>query len=145
VAAVSLLSALAKSTPTSGQARAMKRVLLVEDEPLIAALTVDSLNELGFDAIEASTAKAALDIAQKQIADIELAIVDLGLPDRAGDELVSDLRALRPDLPIIVATGYDARVAQAKLQGKEGLVFLGKPYDFNALATAIKSLGLLTA
>jgi DNA-binding response OmpR family regulator len=119
----------------------MKRVLLVEDEALIAALTADSLDELGFETIEAPSAKAALDIAHKQIADIELAIIDLGLPDRAGDELVNDLRALRPDLPIIVASGYDARVAQDKLQGQHGLVFLGKPYDFNALASAIKLLG----
>ncbi len=119
----------------------MKRVLLVEDEALIAALTTDSLDELGFEAIEAASAKAALDIAHKQIAEIELAIVDLGLPDRAGDELVDDLRRLRPDLPIIVASGYDARVAQSRLQGQEGLIFLGKPYDFNALANAIRSLG----
>lgn len=119
----------------------MKRVLLVEDEALIAALTTDSLDELGFESIEAASAKAALDIAHRQIAEIELAIVDLGLPDRGGDELVNDLRALRPDLPIIVASGYDARAAQNKLQGLEGLVYLGKPYDFNALASAIKSLG----
>ena len=51
----------------------MKRVLLVEDEALIAALTADSLDELGFETIEAPSAKAALDIAHKQIADIELA------------------------------------------------------------------------
>ena len=123
----------------------MKRVLLVEDEALIAALTTDSLDELGFETIEASSAKAALDIARKRVGEIELAIVDLGLPDRAGDELVNDLRALRPDLPIIVASGYDAHVAQSKLHGQHGLVFLGKPYDFNALATAIKSLGRMPA
>lgn len=123
----------------------MKRVLLVEDESLIAALTIDSLDELGFEAIEAPSAKAALDIARKRISEFELAIVDLGLPDRAGDEVVNDLRALRPDLPIIVASGYDARVALEKLHDQRGLVFLGKPYDFNALASAIKSLGRMPA
>lgn len=121
----------------------MKRVLLVEDEALIAALTVDSLDELGFEVVEAANARTALEIAHKEIAGIELAIVDLGLPDIAGDELVHQLRALRPDLPVIVASGYDARVAQSKLQGQQGLVFLGKPYDFNALEHAIKSLGRL--
>jgi DNA-binding response OmpR family regulator len=119
----------------------MKRILLVEDESLIAALAVDSLNELGFDVAEAANAKTALEIAHKEIAGFALAIVDLGLPDRPGDDLVNDLRALRPDLPIIVATGYGARAVEGKLQGKEGIVFLGKPYDFNALDAAIKSLG----
>jgi DNA-binding response OmpR family regulator len=119
----------------------MKRVLLVEDDSLIAALAVDSLNELGFDVAEAGSAKAALEIAHKEIASFELAIVDLGLPDRAGDELVDDLRALRSDLPVIVATGYGAGIVEGKLQGKEALVFLGKPYDLNGLSEAIRSLG----
>lgn len=119
----------------------VKRILLVEDEALISALAVDSLNELGFDVAEAPNAKMALEIAYKEIGSFELAIVDLGLPDRAGDELVNDLRALRPDLPIIVATGYGAHAAEGKLRDKGAIVFLGKPYDFNALAMAIKSLG----
>ena len=125
----------------SDQTSGMKRILLVEDESLIAALAVDSLNELGFDVAEAPNAKTALEIAHKEIASFEFAIVDLGLPDRPGDDLVNDLRALRPDLPIIVATGYGARAVEGKLQGKERIVFLGKPYDFNALDAAIKSLG----
>ena len=125
----------------SDQTSGMKRILLVEDESLIAALAVDSLNELGFDVAEAANAKTALEIAHKEIAGFALAIVDLGLPDRPGDDLVNDLRALRPDLPIIVATGYGARAVEGKLQGKKGIAFLGKPYDFNALDAAIKSLG----
>ena len=125
----------------SGQVSRAKRILLVEDESLIAALAIDSLNEMGFDVVEASNAGAALDIARQRIGDFKIAIVDLGLPDRAGDELVNDLRALRPDLPIIVASGYDARVAEEKMRGKDAVAFLGKPYDFNALAAAIKSLG----
>ncbi len=125
----------------SDQIQGLKRILLVEDESLIAALAVDSLNELGFDVAEAATARTALEIAHKEIACFALAIVDLGLPDRPGDDLVNDLRALRPDLPIIVATGYGARAVEGKLQGKERIVFLGKPYDFNALDAAIKSLG----
>ena len=121
----------------------MKRILLVEDDSLIAALAIDSLNELGFEVAEAASARAALDIARREIAAFELAIVDLGLPDRAGDEVVNDLRALRSDLPIIVATGYGASTVQEKLQGKEALVFLGKPYDLAGLEQAIKSLGCL--
>lgn len=119
----------------------VKLILLVEDESLIAALAVDSLNEMGFEVVEAPNARTALEIAQTQIAEFRLAIVDLGLPDRRGDELVEDLRALRPDLPVIIASGYDPRMAGEKFKDKSAIVFLGKPYDFDALASAIKSLG----
>ena len=80
-------------------------VLLVEDEALIAALAADILDELGFSVVEVGSAKAAMDFAQTRIDDVQVAIIDLGLPDRKGDELVSDLRAMRADLPVVIATG----------------------------------------
>jgi len=117
-----------------------KRVLLVEDEVLIAALAVDVLEEIGYSVAEATTAKAALDLAQPNPAAFDLAIVDLGLPDMPGDELVVRLRELRPGFPVIVATGYGAKAMEDKLRGREALAYLSKPYDYNALVAAIHSL-----
>jgi DNA-binding response OmpR family regulator len=117
-----------------------KRVLLVEDEVLIAALAVDALEEIGYAVAEATTAKAALDLATADPAGFDLAIVDLGLPDMPGDELVVQLRALRADFPVIVATGYGAKAMEGKLQGQQAMTYLSKPYDYNALAAAIRSL-----
>jgi DNA-binding response OmpR family regulator len=116
-----------------------RKALLVEDEVLVAALAVDALEELGFEIAEATTARAALDFANAGIAGFAIAIIDVGLPDGRGDALAVELRRLRADLPIIIATGYGEASLDERLRDKRTIV-LGKPYDFSQLHNAIKSL-----
>src|SRR6266700_440631 len=69
-----------------------RRVLLVEDEALVAMVAAETLIELGFDVVEAATARAALDHAGADHAEFEFAVIDLGLPDRPGEELIAELK-----------------------------------------------------
>ena len=128
------------STPEA----ASRKVLLVEDESLVAMMASDSLSELGFDVVEASSARAALDRIGAESAQFEFAMVDLGLPDRPGEELIAEIKMLRPDLPIIVASGYSEDVLRARIKADTGLAFLNKPYDLarlqSAIHTAIRAL-----
>ncbi|MFZ1426237.1 MAG: response regulator, partial [Geminicoccaceae bacterium] len=80
-------------------------VLVVEDDELVRMATVDMLRQLGHDVAEAGTGYDALD-ALRQRKDIDVLITDLGLPGMSGQELVAAARALRPTLPILLATGY---------------------------------------
>jgi CheY-like chemotaxis protein len=113
------------------------KVLLVEDEALVAALAVDALEELGYQTVEAATAKAALEIAAGG-ARLAFAIVDVGLPDGRGDALAIALRRLRADLPVIIATGYDEAHLDQRLRGHQRTAVLNKPYDIGQLQAAIK-------
>ncbi len=121
------------STP----AAASRKVLLVEDESLVAMMASDSLSELGFDVVEASSARAALDRIGAECGRFEFAVVDLGLPDRPGEELIAEIKTLRPDLPIIVASGYSEDILRARIKNDTGLAFLNKPYDLARLQSAI--------
>ena len=121
------------STPEA----ASRKVLLVEDESLVAMMASDSLSELGFDVVEASSARAALDRIGAESAQFEFAVVDLGLPDRPGEELIAEIKMLRPDLPIIVASGYSEDVLRTRIKADTGLAFLNKPYDLARLQSAI--------
>jgi len=116
-----------------------RKVLLVEDEVLVAALAVDALEELGYRSIEATTAKSAREIVSGG-AQLAFAVVDVGLPDGRGDALALELRGLRPDLPIIIATGYDGAHLDERLRGHSRTAVLGKPYDIAQLQAAIKSI-----
>ncbi len=91
-------------------------MLLVEDEVLVAALAVDALEELGYQSVEATTAKGAREIASSGAA-LAFAVIDVGLPDGRGDALALELRGMRPDLPIIIATGYDGAHLDERLRG----------------------------
>jgi CheY-like chemotaxis protein len=116
-----------------------RKVLLVEDEVLVAALAVDALEELGYGSIEATTSKAARAIVSGDT-QLAFAVIDVGLPDGRGDALAIELRGLRPDLAIIIATGYDGSHLDERLRGHPRTAVLGKPYDIAQLQAAIKSI-----
>jgi PAS domain S-box-containing protein len=113
------------------------RVLLVEDEPLVQMLAVDFLEELGFRVESAGSATEAINRVKLINGQIDYAIVDLGLPDRRGDVLVSELRVLYPHLPIIIASGYDDKATRDRFNGDRGVSFVRKPYAREDLEKAL--------
>jgi CheY-like chemotaxis protein len=117
-----------------------RKVLLVEDEALVATVAVETLNELGFEVVEAPTARAALHQFGADGAQFEFAVVDFGLPDCPGEQLIAELKAMRPNLPIIVASGYSEDVLRTRIKLVDCLVFLNKPYDLASLQRAIDTL-----
>ena len=112
-------------------------VLLVEDEPLVRMLTVDMLDILGWTALEAGAAGEALRLVEREQAQFACALVDLGLPDRRGEDLVRDLRRLRPGLHVIVTTGRGEDDMDADLKQEPRVTFLGKPYQLADLEEAL--------
>ncbi|SFK77711.1 two-component system response regulator CreB [Lysobacter sp. cf310] len=83
----------------------MPRILLVDDEPAIAATVLYALRAEGFEAEHCLTGGEALREAQRQAYD--LAVLDVGLPDIGGFALCRELRRER-DLPVIFLTAHDA-------------------------------------
>ncbi|MEJ0075283.1 MAG: response regulator [Alphaproteobacteria bacterium] len=116
-----------------------RKVLLVEDEVLVAALAVDALEELGYRTIEVTTARAAREIASGN-EPLAFAVVDIGLPDGRGDALALELRKTRPDLAIVIATGYDGAHLDESLRKQPRTAVLNKPYDIGQLQAAIQAI-----
>jgi DNA-binding response OmpR family regulator len=114
--------------------------LLVEDELLVAMVAVDALEDLGFRVLEASSAAGALEMAKAHQGGIAFAMVDLGLPDRPGEELVCELRALYPTLPIVIASGKGAGAVDGSVRALANIAFVTKPYDFDDLRKAVERL-----
>jgi CheY-like chemotaxis protein len=117
---------------------AVRKVLLVEDEVLVAALAVDALEELGYQTIESTTAKGARELARD--AQFAFAVIDVGLPDGRGDALALELRNAQSDLPIVIATGYDGAHVDEQLRAQPRTAVLSKPYDIGQMRTAIQSI-----
>jgi DNA-binding response OmpR family regulator len=115
--------------------------LLVEDELLVAMAAAEVLEELGFQVLEASTAARALDLAKAHTGGIAFAMVDLGLPDLPGEELIRQLRGLDPALPIIIATGKGPGAIDAAVRSLHSLTIVTKPYDFEDLRMAVELYG----
>ena len=123
-------------------AAAPARVLLVEDDALIRMVAVEMLAEAGFQVEEAGNAGEALAKARTAGGRLAAAVVDFNLPDRPADGLAAELRAIRSDLPLVVASGY----AEAELRPRFGdasrLAFVAKPYNASGLVEALRGLGV---
>ena len=90
--------------PRVGPVRAAT-ILVVDDDPLIASSTVDMLEDLGHTVIEANSARQALEILdQGQV--VDLMMTDQAMPGMTGTELAEIVQRTRPNLPVLIATGY---------------------------------------
>ncbi len=121
---------------------AQRLALVVEDEPLVRAYVSEALEALGFTAVGTASAREGLATAER-LKDLELAIIDVGLPDRNGLELAADLRLRRPELKIAIASGYGEQ-ALGRLQGDPRVTYLVKPFDAGAIQRALDTLGVTT-
>jgi DNA-binding response OmpR family regulator len=117
-----------------------RKALLVEDEALVAMIAEDYLGAIGFDPLCVDTAKGALDALAD--GDLSLAVIDVGLPDMRGDDLAAKARELAPNLPIILASGFDAAELKRRFIGDSALAVLPKPYTERDLRAAIAAAGL---
>jgi CheY-like chemotaxis protein len=113
-------------------------VLLVEDEVLIRNLVADTLSERGFAVHEATTADEALQYMGSG-ADVDVLFTDINLPGRMnGAELAERARALRPDLPIVYASGRFRSSDIGPLVPSS--VFVPKPYSLDDVGTLLERL-----
>ncbi|VVT13668.1 MHYT domain-containing protein [Rhizobium sp. EC-SD404] len=110
------------------------KILAVDDDFLVLMNTVDLLQELGHDVMEASSGSMALDMLEKDAA-IELLVTDHAMPGMTGTELARAIRQRRPDLPILVVTGYAEIPENEQLK----LPMLGKPFTHDQLRDAVTS------
>lgn len=113
-----------------------KDVLIVDDEPAIRRLLTGALDRAGIAHIEAATAGEALRIASATPAPL-VALLDLGLPDRDGIEVVPQLTAL--GLSVIVLTARDATVEKVTALDLGADDFVTKPFDSEELLARIRS------
>lgn len=117
--------------------------LVVEDEELVRMFVVDQLQDLGFEVVQAGTAAAGLRAARAH-EPLDVVIVDRGLPDRDGIDVVAELRTQLPSLPVIVASGYGELPDGTALRNDPHIRFMAKPYDSNALIDSLRALHVRT-
>jgi PAS domain S-box-containing protein len=115
--------------------------LVVEDEPLVRMLLADTLEELGFEVVKAASAREAMASAERLVA-LQVAFVDVGLPDRSGIEVARELRTRWPQLRIAIASGYGGP-AIGPFANDSLATALAKPFDSAAVAAALNRLGIL--
>ena len=118
------------------RAESNETVLVVEDEDTVRLLVVDVLDELGYDAHEATDAEAALRVLESN-ARIDLLVTDVGLPGLNGRQLADRARELRPGLKILFITGYAHNAAVGNGLLEPGMEVVTKPFAVEQLVDKI--------
>ena len=96
---------------------------------------VEVLDELGYTAIEAENAAAALRILEDANQPLALLMTDVGLPDMRGEELAAKARELRPTLPVLFASGF-----AESLDVPQGMHLIGKPFGIDQLRDKVTGI-----
>ena len=120
--------------------RGSGRVLLVDDEEGVRRIGGEMLKELGFTTVTADDGREALDMF-RQNRDFAFVILDLTMPHMDGEQCFRELRLLKPDVKVIISSGYNENEVTQKFLGKGLAGFIQKPYRFGELKEAVKKLG----
>jgi len=112
-------------------------ILVIEDEEAVRNVIRDILDKLGYHMLEAKTGKEAIEIAKSFDGDIDLALLDIKLPDIRGDKVYPQIMEARPDLKVIVCSGFSIEAAQEILDdGAQG--FIQKPFNVKGLSRILR-------
>lgn len=109
-------------------------VLVIDDEDLVRDVVARMVEELGYAAVTAADGKAGLDLLDRH--PVDAVLVDLTMPKMSGADVVAALRERRPNLPLIVCSGYD-RDGRGPLQAD---AFLPKPFRIDSLQRTLAKL-----
>jgi CheY-like chemotaxis protein len=110
-------------------------ILVVEDDAIVRMLIVDVLEELEFEVLEADGSEQALEMLRDSNQHIDLMMTDVGLPIMDGRELATLARTIRPDLPILFASGY-----AESIDVPADMHVIGKPFSIDQLRDKVKGI-----
>jgi CheY-like chemotaxis protein len=116
-------------------------VLVAEDEDVLQSLAIQTIKEKGLHVLAATTADEALRLWERHAHDIVLLFTDIVLPGTLnGFDIARQIRAVRPNLPVIFSSGYSGTLPDKGATSPEGVAYLSKPYLQAELSALISTL-----
>jgi CheY-like chemotaxis protein len=120
-------------TPAASARGTPLKVLVVDDELNVRRTLGLLLRSAGHRTIECDRGREAIDRFAAQRSEIDVAIVDMTMPDMTGRELLGHLRGVNARLPVIISSGYSAGSELDGVLAQPGVIFLQKPYTSDEL------------
>lgn len=122
-----------------GEWRSGGVVLVVDDEESMRMVARLMLERHGFDVLTAADGVEAIEVVRRDPRAVDVVLLDLTMPRMDGVEAGRTLRTIRPDLPIILCSGYNENEARKRFEGQELNGFLQKPFDGDSLVARLRA------
>lgn len=114
----------------------IRKVLLAEENAKLLSVAKAMLERMGMEVLAAGDGQEATELFKRHSHEIDCLVLDLGMPRISGRDALARMREIRPDIPAVLASGYDRE--QAMEGGRvRASAFLGKPYNRSDLARAL--------
>jgi PAS domain S-box-containing protein len=114
------------------------RILVVDDEPAIARMVKRVLERAGYEVVETTESRAALQAFGRHPDLFDALVTDQTMPEIPGTELVERVRAIRPELPVVLMTGFSETVGPEEAEALAIGEFLMKPVTSDEIARAVR-------
>ena len=111
--------------------------LLIDDDELLVMLGQDILRRLNYEVDGHVDASQAIDRFRATPQAFDLIITDMSMPKMSGSRVVDEARRIRPDIPIIICSGYSENMNESKA-GELGCQYIQKPIEMNAMSQAVR-------
>jgi CheY-like chemotaxis protein len=111
-------------------------LLLVDDEEMVRLAMSTALSHAGFIVLESAQASDAIDLYGRHAERIDLVVLDLVMPEMWGDEILTKLREINPDIRAVVCSGFD--IKEGEFEGVEAII--KKPVCAEKLVRIIRGI-----
>lgn len=115
-----------------------ERILLIEDEESVLEFTLNALRQYEYKVFPVSTGKEARTVFEQESGKFDLIFSDVILPDTNGYELVQNLTGGKPDIPIILSSGYTDERVREQIGQDASITFIQKPYSILKMLEMVK-------
>jgi PAS domain S-box-containing protein len=117
-----------------------ERILFIDDESALVSMVKEYLEGLGYEVVTETSSRAAFALFVGQSDRFDLVITDMTMPGMTGKELAHELRRIRPDIPIILCTGFSPHLNEEQTTAIGMCTLLRKPFVLQELAETIRAL-----
>ena len=126
-----------QDAPAAGGER-RDTILIVDDEEMIRTLSVAMLEAFGYDTLVATDGEKALEIFRNEGSRISLVLLDQSMPTMDGLAVFKQMRAIRPEVKVLLASGYSEQEVAARYQGLGLNGFIQKPFNVKHLSDEVR-------
>ena len=112
-------------------------ILLIDDEEMIIKVGEELLQELGYDVLTARSGLEAIELYEKNVAKIDLVIMDMIMPGMGGGETFDRLKRINPDIRVLLSSGYSINGQASKILARGCDGFIQKPFNLIQLSDKI--------
>jgi signal transduction histidine kinase/CheY-like chemotaxis protein len=130
----------AEFEPANEAAKGNERILLIDDEEQIVSMEQKMLENLGYEVTARTDSSEALREFSEKPQNFDLVITDMTMPHITGDELAQKLLDIKPDIPVILCTGFNEDITEEKALAMGIQKFVMKPVIKNDLASTIRTV-----